>query len=71
MWADAPAAADPRTGFTGFGVGCSFDDNEVERAERTWLTEQASRGVMNQSKLESARSERRCDPERESELDPA
>ena len=38
-------------GFTEFGVGCSFDDNEEEAARRAALVEQASRGVMNQPTL--------------------
>jgi hypothetical protein len=38
-------------GFTDFGIGCSFDDNEEEAAARAALVEQASRGVMNRPAL--------------------
>ena len=38
-------------GFTEFGVGCSFDDSDVERDARMALMDQAARGVMNQAQI--------------------
>ena len=38
-------------GFTEFGVGCSFADDDAERQKRTEVMEQASKGRMNQRTL--------------------
>jgi hypothetical protein len=37
--------------FTRFGVGCSFSDNETERAERTEIMDQAGRGWFSAGAL--------------------
>ena len=42
--------------FTKFGVGCSFSDNEYEKALRTEITDQACRGWFSAGEL-SARTE--------------
>ena len=47
----AAAAAPARTGFTAFGVGCSFSDTPEEQAARSVLMEQAARGRLHQRRL--------------------
>lgn len=40
-----------RGGFTDFGVGCSWTDNNDEKARRNEVMEQASRGIMNPNQI--------------------
>ena len=47
-------AADPN--FTAFGVGCSFADNEEERALRNEITDQACRGWFSSGALSAGTS---------------
>ena len=53
------AAERGRDGFTTFGVGCSFSDDENERVEREAIMAMARRGVMNPRALESCRGDKR------------
>ena len=43
----------PSGNFTTFGVGCSFADDEFERAHRSSIVEQASRGYLHRDLLDS------------------
>lgn len=45
------------SGFTQFGVGCSFDDSAEEQRIRAEVTEQASRGALNQRAFPTASGE--------------
>ena len=41
-------------GFIEFGVGCSFSDDDVERAARAAVMDEASRGVLLRGLLDEA-----------------
>ena len=47
LWKEYLLSSRRGEGFTDFGIGCSFDDNEDEAAERAALVEQASRGLLD------------------------
>ena len=52
------AVSSQADGFTEFGVGCSFADDDAERQKRTELMEQASKGRMNQRTLAATEHDR-------------
>ncbi len=43
-------------GFTAFGIGCSWTDDQLERAEREFVTDMASRGVLPRAAVEATRA---------------